>query len=297
MIGPPFDESTPVALSPPARPEPEAPRDLLDFDELTTVERWQIQFVRRTFASAPVDRVIRILQRRFSANWIDVSTRNLLHVHGVDRLPAFGRDTSTILVSNHRSFFDLFVVSSVIVKRGLEQRLMFPVRSQFFYDSPLGLAVNGAMSFFAMYPPLFRDRDKTALNRASVDELVRLLRAGGALVGLHPEGTRNKSDDPYTLLPARPGVGRIIRATQGRAVVIPVFINGLGNDLARQVAGNYLKTGGPVTVVFGHPVEFDGLLDGPEADQRISDRALEAVRVLGEEERLLRAKLPAIRAK
>ena len=271
---------------------PEAARDLLDFDELTAVERLQIKFVRRTFASAPVDRVIRVLQRRISANWIDLSTRILLSVHGVERLPVFGRDNSTILVSNHRSFFDLFVVSSVIVKRGLEQRLMFPVRSQFFYDSPLGLAVNGAMSFFAMYPPLFRDRDKTALNRASVDELVRLLRAGGALVGLHPEGTRNKSNDPYTLLPARPGVGRIIRATRGRAVVIPVFINGLGNDFVRQVAGNYLKTGGAVTVVFGHPLEFDGVGDGPEADQQISDRALEAVRALGEEERRLRAKLP-----
>ena len=272
---------------------PEPARDLLDFDELTTFERLQIGFVRRTFASAPVDRVIRVLQRRFSANWIDVSTRNLLHVHGVDRLPVFGRETSTILVSNHRSFFDLFVVSSVIVKRGLEQRLLFPVRSQFFYDSPFGLAVNGAMSFFAMYPPLFRDRDKSALNRASVDELIRLLQAGGALVGLHPEGTRSKSDDPYTLLPARPGVGRIIKATRERAVVVPVFINGLGNDLVRQVAGNYLKTGGPVTVVFGHPVKFDGLLDGPDADQRLSDHALDAVRALGEEERLIRAKLPA----
>ena len=279
-----------MALSSPDSPE--TARDLLDFEELTAIERWQIKFVRRTFASAPVDRVIRVLQRRISANWIDLSTRNLLSVHGVDRLPVFDRETSTILVSNHRSFFDLFVVSSVIVKRGLEQRLMFPVRSQFFYDSPLGLAVNGAMSFFAMYPPLFRDRDKTALNRASVDELVRLLRAGGALVGLHPEGTRNKSNDPYTLLPARPGVGRIIRATRGRAVVIPVFINGLGNGLVGQVAGNYLKTGGAVTVVFGHPVEFDDVLEGPEADQRISDRALDAVRALGEEERIIRGQLP-----
>lgn len=280
---------------PPSPPDPhasESRRDLLDFDELTAVERMQIQFVRRTFASAPVDRVIRVLQRRISANWIDLSTRNLLHVHGVERLPVFGRDTSTILVSNHRSFFDLFVVSSVIVKRGLDQRLMFPVRSKFFYDSPLGLAVNGAMSFFAMYPPLFRDRDKTALNRASVDELVRLLRAGGAFVGLHPEGTRNKSSDPYTLSPARPGVGRIIRATRGRAVVIPVFVNGLGNELVRQVAGNYLKTGEAVTVVFGHPLDFDGELDGPDVEQRISDRALDAVRALGEEERLVRTKLP-----
>lgn len=273
-------------------------RDLLDFGpgELTAVERLQIRFVRRTFESAPVDRVIRVLQRAISANWIDLSTRNLLHVHGVERLPSFARDTSTILVANHRSFFDLFVVSSVIVKRGIEQRLMFPVRSRFFYDSPLGLAVNGAMSFFAMYPPVFRDRDRVALNRASVDEVIRVLRAGGAFVGLHPEGKRNTSDDPYTLLPARPGVGRIIHETRGATTVIPVFINGLGNDLAHQVAGNYLKRGDPVTIVFGEPASFGELLEGastPELHQRIADRALDAVRELGAEERALRVGVEA----
>jgi len=274
----------------------EESRDLLDFGpgELTAIERWQIRFVRRTFESAAVDRVIRVLQRHVSANWIDLSTRNLLHVQGVERLPPFDRNASTILVSNHRSFFDLFAVSSVIVKRGIGQRLMFPVRSQFFYDTPLGLAVNGAMSFFAMYPPVFRDRDRIALNRASVDEVIRLLQDGGAFVGLHPEGKRNKSDDPYTLLPARPGVGRIIQATRGRATVIPVFVNGLGNDIVRQIAGNYLKRGAPVTIVFGEPIAFGDLLDGsPSAQrhQRISEHALEAVRMLGDEERALRARI------
>jgi 1-acyl-sn-glycerol-3-phosphate acyltransferase len=270
-------------------------RDLLDFTDLTAVERWQIRFVRRTFESAALHRIIRVFQRHFSANWIDISTRNLLHVRGVDRLPRFERGSSTILVSNHRSFFDLYAVSSVIVKRGVEQRLMFPVRSQFFYDSPLGLVVNGAMSFFAMYPPVFRDRDRVALNRASVDEVIRLLRDGGAFVGLHPEGKRNKSDDPYTLLPARPGVGRIIQSTRGKATVIPVFVNGLGNDIGRQVAGNYLKKGAPVTIVFGKPIAFGDLLDAPSTPaqhQRISEHALEAVRLLGEEERELRANLP-----
>jgi 1-acyl-sn-glycerol-3-phosphate acyltransferase len=287
-----------------ADPEESAPdagedvRDLLDFGpgELTAVERWQIRFVRKTFESAAVHRVIRVFQRHVSANWIDLSTRKLLHVHGVDRLPRFGRETSTILVSNHRSFFDLFVVSSVIVKRGLEQRLVFPVRSRFFYDTPLGLAVNGAMSFFAMYPPVFRDRDRVALNRASVQEVIRLVRDGGAFVGLHPEGKRNRSDDPYTLLPARRGVGRIIQATRGRATVIPVFINGLGNDLVRQVAGNYLGRGAPVTIVFGRPIAFGELLERPPSaalHQRIADHALEAVRLLGAEERELRAHLPA----
>ena len=283
----------PAALVP--SPDGEV-RDLLDFEELTAVERWQIRFVRRTFDSAALHRIIRVFQRHFSANWIDISTRNLLHVHGVDRLPRFDRGSSTILVSNHRSFFDLYAVSSVIVKRGVQQRLMFPVRSQFFYDSPLGLVVNGAMSFFAMYPPVFRNRNRVALNRASVDEVIRLLRDGGAFVGLHPEGKRNKSDDPYTLLPARPGVGRIIQSTRGRTTVIPVFVNGLGNDIGRQVAGNYLKKGAPVTIVFGKPIAFGDLLDAPSTPAqhlRISERALEAVRVLGEEERAIRAALGA----
>ena len=83
MLRSPFDESTFVSLIPPDAPGSESSRDLLDFDELTALERMQIKFVRRTFASAPINRVIRVLQRRFSANWIDISTRNLLHVHGV----------------------------------------------------------------------------------------------------------------------------------------------------------------------------------------------------------------------
>ena len=132
---------------------------------------------------------------------------------------------------------------------------------------------------------------------ASVDEVIRLLQEGGAFVGLHPEGKRNKSDDPYTLLPARPGVGRIIQATRGRATVIPVFVNGLGNDIVRQIAGNYLKKGDAVTIVFGEPIDFGDLTAGAstaERHQRISEYALDAVRALGEEERVLRAKLTQV---
>jgi 1-acyl-sn-glycerol-3-phosphate acyltransferase len=271
-------------------------RDLLDFgpEELTAVERWQIRAVRGTFESPRLDRFIRFFQRNFSANWVHHATKNLTHVHGVERLPRFERDASTILVSNHRSFFDLYAVSAVLLKRGLAQRLMFPVRSKFFYDTPLGFAVNGAMSLFAMYPPVFRDRDRVALNRASVGEVIRRLCAGGAFVGLHPEGKRSQSKDPYTLLPARPGVGRIIQATKGRATVVPVFVNGLGNDVIDLVAGNYRKNGMPVTIVFGEPISFGDLLDGsPSTDLhlRISERTLDAVRALGEEERAIRAAL------
>lgn len=273
-------------------------RDLLDFGDeaLTPVERFQIKFVRRTFEPGIVDRAIRSMQRHIGANWIEQSTKNLRHVHGLDRLPRFDRDASTILVSNHRSFFDLYVVTAYLVKRGMPQRLVFPVRSQFFYDKPLGLAVNGIMSFFAMYPPVFRERKRAALNLASLDEVVRLVKAGGAFVGLHPEGTRNKTDDAYALLPAQGGVGRIIQAARGRATVVPVFVNGLSNDIVRQVGSNYMKNGAPITVVFGKPIDFEGMLDqapSPRLHRKISEHALDAIRALGEEDRAIRARAGA----
>ena len=273
-----------------------ATRDLLAFgdDALTPVERFQIGFVRKTFESVPFDRTVRFLQRHIGANWIEQSIKNLRQVHGEERLPRFDRDASTILVSNHRSFFDLYVVTAYLVKRGMPQRLVFPVRSQFFYDKPLGLAVNGLMSFFAMYPPVFRDRKRAALNLASLDEVVRLIKNGGAFVGLHPEGMRNKTDDPYALLPAQGGVGRIIQAARGKATVIPVFVNGLGNDIVRQVGSNFMKKGPPVTVVFGRPIDFGDMLDAPPSPRlhrKISETSVDAIRALGEEDRAIRASM------
>ncbi|MGH7435033.1 MAG: lysophospholipid acyltransferase family protein, partial [Polyangiaceae bacterium] len=173
--------------------------------------------------------------------------------------------------------------------RGLPQRILFPVRSTFFYDHPLGPVVNGLMSFFAMYPPIFRDRKRAALNLASLDEAAALLRGGGFFVGMHPEGTRNKGDDPYTLLPAQSGVGRLIRAAG--VPVVPVFVNGLGNDLPRQVAGGLTGRGTPIHVVFGAPIDFGPLREGPDAPgtyKRIAEVCIEAITALGAEERELR---------
>jgi len=174
----------------------------------------------------------------------------------------------------------------------MPHRLLFPVRSKFFYDHPLGLFVNGVMSFFAMYPPVFRERARAALNLASLDETVRILKRGGTFLGLHPEGTRNKGDDPYELLPAQGGVGRIIQLS--RSPVLPVFINGLGNDLPKQVAGNFTRKGSPITVTFGAPVDFGDMLDqnpSPRLHRRISEHALEAIRKLGEEDKAIRANM------
>lgn len=268
-------------------------RALLDFEELLSpTERRQIAFVRRSFDPGPLDRAVRIAQRHIGSTWIEQCTKNIRHVHGLERLPAFDPGKSYLVVSNHRSFFDLYVVTGYLVNRGMPHRLVFPVRSQFFYDRPLGLFVNGVMSFFAMYPPVFRERSRAALNLASLDETVRLLERGGTFVGLHPEGTRNKGEDPYALLPAQSGVGRVIQAAG--VDVLPVFVNGLGNDLPRQVAGNFTRKGTPIIVNFGAPIDFEGMLEqppSPRLHRRISEHALEQIRKLGEEERALRSRL------
>ena len=273
-------------------------------DALTPLERAQIRFMSRSFEPGKLDSALRWCQRTIGARWIDYFTRNLRHVHGIERLPPLEADKSFLCVSNHRSFFDLYVVSAVLVRRGLPHRLIFPVRSNFFYDTPLGFVVNGIMSFFAMYPPVFRakggdgtrarDAKRVALNLVGVEEIVWMLRRGGVWVGIHPEGTRKKDADAYTLLPAQTGVGRIIH--RSRVQVIPVFVNGLINDLRTQVTGNVTRKGPPIVVVFGSPVDFSPLLDtsgSPRTYRSIAERALEAVAALGQEERSIRASLPA----
>jgi 1-acyl-sn-glycerol-3-phosphate acyltransferase len=255
-------------------------------------ERLIIAFVRGTFRKGLVDSTIRWLQHGVGSSWIHHCTKHLRHMHGIERLPVLEQRQSYILVANHRSFFDLYVIFGDLVRRGLNHRIVFPVRSNFFYDNPIGLLVNGVMSFFAMYPPLFRERKKLILNPTSLDELSWLLQRGGMFCGIHPEGTRKKDDDPYTFLPAQRGVGRIIQGA--RVPVIPVFINGLVNDLPRQIESNFDGTGREIMVVFGKPIDFGDLLDQPRTartEQRIADRTLEAIGELGREEKRIRAEL------
>lgn len=257
---------------------------------LTPLERAQIRFVRATLRPGMLDRGIRVMQRSVGQWWIRTAVASLRHVHGLERLPPWDPDGSILCVANHRSFFDLYATTAELVAHGLPHRILFPVRSTFFYDNPLGPFVNGVMSFFAMYPPIFRDRKRATLNLASLDETAALLRRGGFFVGLHPEGTRKKDDDPYTFLPAQSGVGRVIH--KARCPVIPVFINGLLNDLVKQVRTGLSGHGRPIHIVFGAPIDFGSTLlapPSPRTYKRLAEMCLEAIGELGREERVIRA--------
>lgn len=262
---------------------------------LSPLELRQVRFIRSTYESPRADKIIRYLQRTVGTAWIDVCTKHLRRVHGFERIPPLSPDESFIFVCNHRSFFDLYVITMELFRRGMTQRIVFPVRAHFFYDSYLGLFVNGVMSFFAMYPPIFREKQKAFVNVASLQELSYLIRRGGVFVGMHPEGTRNTSDDPLAFLPAQPGVGKIIH--ESRVKVIPVFINGLlPHDLKRQVLSNFDGTGRPIHIVFGAPIDFSNEFaqkSSPKLHRAISERCMEAIAELGREERALRAETSA----
>ncbi|HEX3100953.1 MAG TPA: hypothetical protein VHQ01_04125, partial [Pyrinomonadaceae bacterium] len=167
--------------------------------------------------------------------------------------------------------------------------LYFPVRGKFFYDNPLGWFVNFVMGWFSMYPPFFReDREarKREFDKFSMRRLVQLCSEGhGHMIGFHPEGKRNLSDDPYEFLPAQPGIGKVIYAACPQA--IPVFITGLGNDLPKQIMGNW--TGGQkVRIWFGEQIdltEFYAKGDRIRTHKEIADHLMGKIGELGEKDR------------
>ena len=238
-------------------------------------------------------------QRHIGAAWIQIATYNLLRVYGLEHFEALARERPILLVANHRSFFDMYVVSTVLFRRTRGTVcLFFPVRGRFFYDSLLGLLVNLFMGWWSMYPPFFSGGEnplveKREFDKFSMRRLTELAREGGGhLIGFHPEGTRNRNPDPYTYLRAQPGVGKLIK--DARPQVIPVFIAGLGNNLPRQVKSNW--TGGePVRVHFGPQLDLEPYLlkkDQLRTFKEIADFVMSKIAELGEQDRALYSTAP-----
>ena len=237
--------------------------------------------------------VYRVIQRRFNAVWVFYTVHRRLHLIGLDHVRNLAETTGILLASNHRSFFDQYVISCILYRTTrLKLEINFPVRADYFYQKPLGVGLNLTMSWMAMYPPVFRELSKRDFNSYSVSRLVQLLRQPGAVVGIHPEGTRNTGDDPYALLKAQPGIGKMI--LEARPIVVPIFINGLTNDFVAQTRDNLLGRGDPIVVVFGPPLDLAAFYDKPNklrTHKEIADFVLAEIAALGEKERAYRAAL------
>ena len=233
-------------------------------------------------------------QSVFGAGWIHISTYNLMQVYGLENVEAFDHERPVVLVANHRSFFDMYVVSTTLFRRTKwRKQLFFPVRGRFYYQSIAGMFVNLIMGWWSMYPPFFVTGknpvpEKRVFDKYSLRRLAQLCREGaGNVIGFHPEGTRNKNNDPYSYLRPQPGIGKLIK--EANPQVVPVFIAGLGNDLLKQVLGNW-SGGDKIRIHFGAPLdvsEFIAKKDHVRTYKEIGEFVMSKIAELGEADRAL----------
>jgi 1-acyl-sn-glycerol-3-phosphate acyltransferase len=228
-------------------------------------------------------------QRHIGSRWIQLATYNLMRVYGLEHVEASLTERPLLLVANHRSFFDMYAVSSVLFRRTRRpMKLFFPVRARFFYESLTGVMINFLAGWWSMYPPIFAEEapEKRTFDKYSVRRLTELCRSGeGHVIGFHPEGTRNLNSDPYSFLRAQPGIGKIIKEAEPQ--VIPVFIAGLGHNPLRQIAANW-NGGEPVRIHFGPPLDLSEFLakkDRVRTYKEIADFLMSKVAELGEKDR------------
>lgn len=215
---------------------------------------------------------------------------NRLRIHGDAHLASLDDpNLSVIFVANHRSFFDFYAITyAAITRTRLTRRTFFPVRSGFFYEGVLGTAVNLACTGMAMFPPIFREREKAPFNRYALKRLNAELQASPTLVGIHPEGRRNHDPDPYSLLRGRKGVGQLALACPGVRVV-PIFVKGMTSDLLSETWKNWFTPDDhPIDITYGADVPVADLAphaDDPDAWTEVARRCMRAIGELASDQR------------
>jgi 1-acyl-sn-glycerol-3-phosphate acyltransferase len=264
---------------------------------LSRIERFAVRFAELANENPRGKWLQTQFLRGVSYVWVRAGIARRMLVEGIDDLLRLRPTTGVMLVSNHRSFFDQYamLLACYMGPAPWAKRLFFPVRSNFFYDQPLGIVVNAVVAAGAMYPPIFRQSERRALNDDALDRMVELVRRPGNVVGMHPEGTRGKGPDPYTFLPAQPGVGKL--ALTAQPVVIPAFIHGLGNSVLDDIRANFGKDARgarAIIVVFGAPIDYSDLCaekPRPALYKKCADRLMLEVGKLATREKALRVEL------
>ncbi|MSQ82634.1 MAG: 1-acyl-sn-glycerol-3-phosphate acyltransferase [Myxococcales bacterium] len=267
--------------------------------ELRGIEKWAVPLMEAVHQRPLLIRVLHSTVGKFNGGLFMVGMHNLLEPHGLDHLHAIDAPKGVILASNHRSFFDMFVISSYVTARtNLMKSLLFPVRSNFFYTHPLGPIINLAASGGTMWPPVFRDERKRTLNAVGFAQMAAAL-CSGVVVGIHPEGTRGKSSNPYEYLPVKSGLGQLIAHVDPQVRILPCFICGMTSSLRNEFGRNLLpagKRGEPIRVWFGEGL-VAGELQALDLDAQATTQAVFAqVKALGELDRAHQAAATPIKA-
>ncbi|TBW32653.1 hypothetical protein EYW49_21880 [Siculibacillus lacustris] len=270
---------------------------------LSRVERMARTLGRLANETARGKRMQTMFLRSVSYSWMRAGLARRMFVDGLERAAALRPERGVLLVSNHRSFFDRYVLLLALLSGRVAwaRDMIFPVPSTFLYDHPMGMVTNMLVGAGALWPP-FDDRPgRRALDHDAMGRTVDFLARPDSFVAVHAAGSSAADEDPYELLTAHPDAGRI--ALEARPLVLPVFVNGLSDDLLADVRANFrsgIRRDAPCIAVVGEPIDLSDLQrqrahsdSHPELWGRAADLMRDALVALGERERCLRARCAA----
>lgn len=263
---------------------------------LTAVERLNFRVTHSMNSSPGIRKILTRLGSIFGKGWVELWTSKVVLDHGFDNFKKIDPNKGLLLVVNHRTFFDHFAITARLFRLyGAHHNIYFPIRANFFYDSPLALLVNIPLAFGAMYPPIIRDKKRRHWNRFATDLMADLLTDSRNMIGYNPEGTRNRSPDPYALLPPKPGCGELIHRSNPN--VVPVFLQGFPKKVFELARKNWFSATPPlVHMVMGEPLDFSEELKLEPSRKTyltIAKKVMDSIHDLAQEEQKIRAKYQA----
>ena len=194
---------------------------------------------------------------------------NLTHIHGWLN---FKRKPGTVLVSNHRTMIDSFLIGffgafpwafwkpNVI--------LYHPAAAENFFNPPI-LAWFSRM--WRCIPVKAGRRDPTAMK-----QIAAILPHNPVVV--FPEGTRSRDG---SIGSGKIGVGKLILDTN--ATVVPVFVAGMQKVLP--IGKKYPRLFQRLNIYYGKPIDLSSYrteTDQRKASQQIVDRMMSEIRLLEE---------------
>jgi len=179
-----------------------------------------------------------------------------------------GTERNTLLLSNHQSMLDSFLVgmAAFYPRSWIQPRLLpwNPAAAENFYRTPILAWLADNWKCIWVQPGR---RDLHALHR-----MIQVLPHG--VMTLFPEGTRTRDG---SVGPGQAGTGLLILATRAR--VIPVTIEGMREVLP--IGKSIPRIFKRITVTYGPPVDYTEFLAQPrtrETAQALIDRVMAAIR-------------------
>ena len=147
-----------------------------------------------------------------------------MEIQGLKNVPLHG---GLLVVSNHKSYWDPVIVGCAFPK---ERQIFFMAKDQLFKIPLLGIIIHRLGAFSVKRYGVDRSAIRTALNHLT----------SGRVVGIFPEGTRNKSEGTL-----EPHLGAAMLATKARVPVLPAAVIGSRGFL------------GKVKIIIGEPMTFE----------------------------------------